>query len=394
MERIPAADYVFSATLPGVAQYDSLSASALGRGIDKYIAKDYNGAVREFRRSIALSPYSDNAFKAFEYLVNTLSKSGKASEAIKTCRQAIKIFPSADGMNRGLGNLLYSKGCFTEAVEQYKAAVRKNPTASQNVYSLGQGYLAQNRYTDAEAQFKRVIQLSPKDSGGYYALGQTYRKMGRLTEARVQLERALAIKQDFTEAHFELGMVYAEQRQTDKANSKLAILNKKQSTENYIELAAKIYETSRPRILAVHATDLYLASPPGTKASSLDPSLATPGAVKNYTVSFVFNKRMDASSVGKMANWSIGRSTETRTGGLYNWGNITETDVKVSSTPLSVAYDPGSLTAKVTFSITQNAAGDGTIDLSHLVFKFKGADMYGNVMDTAADEYSGISKIV
>ena len=29
---------------------------------------------------------------------------------------------------------------------------------------------------------------------------------------------------------------------------------------------------------------------------------------------------MDTASVGNMANWSIGRSTETRTGGLYNWG--------------------------------------------------------------------------
>jgi hypothetical protein len=95
-----------------------------------------------------------------------------------------------------------------------------------------------------------------------------------------------------------------------------------------------------------------------------------------------------------MANWSISRSTEARTGGPYNWGNITETDVKVTSTPVCVLYDPATLTAKVTFSITQNATGNGTIDLSHLVFKFKGTDTYGNVMDTAADEYSGISRIV
>ena len=39
-------------------------------------------------------------------------------------------------------------------------------------------------------------------------------------------------------------------------------------------------------------------------------------------------------------------------------------------------------------------SGNGTIDLSHLVFKFKGTDEYGNVMDTAADEYNRISKIV
>ena len=394
MERINAADYLFSITLPTVAQFDSLAAGALGRGIDKYTAKDYSGAIREFRRCVALSPYSDNSLKSFEYLVNTLNKTGKTSEAIEACRQAIKVFPSADGMNLGLGNLLFGEKRYTEAIEQYKTAVNKNPTASQNVYSLGQGYLAQGRYANAEAQFKRVIQLTPKDSGGYYALGQTYRKMGRLTEAQEQLERALAIKNDFADAHFELGMVYAELRQADKANSELAILKEEESTENYTELATKVYETSKPRILLAHATDLYLGSPAGTKASSLDSSLATPGATKNFTVSFVFNRPMDTASVGNMSNWSISRSTEARTGGPYNWGHITETDVKVSSTPVCVLYDPATMTAKVTFSITQNVFGNGTIDLSHLVFKFKGTDGYGNVMDTTADEYSGISQIV
>ncbi len=247
MESIIAADLLFSSTLPSVAQFDSISAGALGRGIDRFMAKDYGMAIREFRRSIALSPYSDNALNAFEYLANALNKSGKTSEAIETYRQAIKVFPSADGMHLGLGNLLFGERRYTEAVEQYKAAVNKNPTASQNVYSLGQGYLAQDRYTDAEAQFKRAIQLSPKDSGGYYALGQTYRKMGRLTEAQEQLERALAIKNDFADAHFELGMVYAEQQQTDKANSELAILNE--------ELLGALHGTGGPDLRDFKAPD-------------------------------------------------------------------------------------------------------------------------------------------
>jgi tetratricopeptide (TPR) repeat protein len=389
-----AIDTLFSSTIPSSTMYDSLSSSALGRGIDKYTSKDYAGAIKEFRRSIALSPYSDYAEQSYEYLIDTLTETGKTSEAIAACRQAIKTFPSADGMNLGLGNLLYSQGNYTEATKQYKEAVIKNPGANQNVYSLGQGYLALGRYTDAETQFKRAIQIAPKDSGGYYALGMTYRKMGRLTDAQKQLEKAVAIKSDFAEAHFELGMVYAEQQQTDKANSELAILKEEESTENYTELSAKIYATIKPRISSVHTTGLYLGSSAGTKASSLDSSLAIPGATKNFTVNFIFSKPMDAASVGKMSNWSISRSTETRTGGLYNWGVASEKDVKVTSAPVYVLYDPTTLTAKVTFSISQNATGDGTIDLSHLVFKFKGTDTYGNVMNTTSDEYSGISEIV
>ncbi len=388
------ADSLFFSTLPSATQMDSISAGALGRGIDRFMAKDYNSAIREFRRAIGLSPYSDNALSAFEYLANALIKTGRTSEAIETYRQAIKVFPSADGMRLNLGNLLYSQGRFPEAVEQYKAAVRINPTTSQNIYSLGQGYLGQGRYADAEAQFKRVIQLAPKDSGGYYALGQTYRKMGRLTEAQEQLERAVAIKNDFADAHYELGAIYAEQRRTEKAESELAVLEK-QSSELYTQLKAQIQETSRPRILAAYSASLNLTATAGTKVSSLDSSLTTPSASKNFTVSFVFDKDMDAASVGNIVNWSISRSTEIRTGGLYNWGmNVPATEIRVSPMPVNVVYDPKSLTATITFAITQTAAGDGTIDPSHLVFKFSGLDMYGNLMDTGADEFNLISKVV
>lgn len=395
MDRISAADLLFSSTMPGAAQFDGMAAGALGRGIDRYRAGDYASAIREFRQTIAFSPYSDNALKAFEYLANARIKSGRTSEAIQTYRQAINVFPSADGMRLSLGNVLYSEGRYGEAVEQYRAAVRINPTLSQNIYSLGQGYLAQERYAEAEVQFRRAIQLSPKDSGAYYALGQTYRMMGRAADAKEQLDRALVIKQDYTEAHFELGMVYAETGQTDEAEAKLSILKDQGATLQYAELLAKINETSKPGFSAVYSSELNLSKPAGTKVSSLDSSLAMAGAAKTFTVSFVFDKQMDTASVASIANWTITRSASARTGGVYNWGmKIPATEIALSSSPASVVYDPDSLTAKVTFSIRQNASGNGTVDLSHLVFKFRGTDSYGNRMDPSADEYNRISRIV
>jgi len=62
--------------------------------------------------------------------------------------------------------------------------------------------------------------------------------------------------------------------------------------------------------------------------------------------------------------------------------------------PVSVTYRPDMATATVTFAITQNSSGTGTIDLSHILFKFKGVDVNGNAMDAARDEYSGFSKVV
>ena len=393
MTRI-AADVLFSSTLPSVAQYDSIAASALVRAIDKYTAEDYQGAIQEFKRSIALSPYSETSLKAYEYLANTLAKTGKTDEAIKTCQQAIRSFPSADGMNLALGNLFYGKGQYANAVVQYKTAVQKNPSANQNVYSLGQGYLAVGRYTEAEVQFKRAIQISPKESGGYYGLGQTYRKMGRLDDAQVQLEKALSIKNNFPDAHYELGFVYNEKGKTDQTKAELNALGEEDATELYTQLQDRIYQTSKPKFSGVYSSGLDLTLPTRTKVSSLDPSLKTPGEKSEFTVNFVFSKEMDTLSVQNMTNWIISRSTESRTGGLYNWGQRTESDVNVPTTPANIVYDPNTHTAKVTFSIRQNDTGDGTIDLSHLAFRFSGRDEYDNMMDTSGDEYNSFSKIV
>jgi tetratricopeptide (TPR) repeat protein len=394
MEINSTADLVFSSTTTTLAQLDSIAAGALGRGIDAFTAGDYGTAVREFRRAAALSPYSENAYNAMDYMATAQVKDGKAADAEKTYKQAIKAFPAADGFHLSYGHLLFSEGRYEEAVEHYAKAVKLNPTDSNNRYSLGQGYLALANYDDAEAQFKQVIRMQPKDSGGYYALGQTYRLEGNLEDAQVQLDRALTLKEDFAYAHYELGMLYAEQHQTSLAQEELGIISE-ELPDSAEKLQNKIYENSAPRVISAYTNTLNLASTAGTEVVSLDSSLATAEATKNFTVNFIFDKDMDIASVQNIANWGISRSTSYRTGGPYNWGIPTPaTEIATPQQPAYVIYDPDTLTAKVTFTIAQNASGDGTIDLSHLVFKFNGLDSYGNAMDESADEYNVFSAIV
>lgn len=394
MEIYNSADLLFSATAPSAAMMESISGSALGRGIDAFTAGNYSMAIQQFKQTISLSPYSDNAFKAFGYLADALVKSDKTTTAIETYKQAIKIFPSADGLNLSLGNLLFSEGREEEAIEQYKAAVRKNPSVSENLYALGQGYLALEQYDKAEEQFKRVIQMSPQDSAGYYALGQTYRKTGRYDEAENLLNKALSIKKDFSYVHYELGMIYAEKQQMDKARAELAVISE-DAPELFPDLQKTIDENSAPRFILAYIDSLNLSSGPGTKVSSLDSTLTTPGASKNFTISFVFDKEMDPASIQNIVNWEISRSSSTETGGIYNWGKkVPDSEIRVSPMPVKVTYDSELLTAKVTFKITQNASANGTIDPSHLVFKFQGTNVYGNSMSESADQYNRFSKII
>jgi tetratricopeptide (TPR) repeat protein len=394
MDIATIADNLFSSTMPSSAQFDSVSNTILGRALDLYSGKEYAKSIPEFRRAIAMSPYSSYAQEAYSYLADAYNQSGKTFEAIQTYKQAIRVFPNDATLNLKLGNLHYKQGNYTEAVDQYKAAVAKSPNDYDNVYSLGEGYLSQGNYTGAEAQFKKAIQLVPTNSGGYYGLGKAYHKMGRLSEAAEQFEKAISIKGDLSDAHYELGVVYTEQKNGRKAKSELDILND-QSSALYTQLNIEIVKITSPRISTAYSATLSMTSSVGTKVSTLDPSLAQPGASKDYTIDFIFDKDMDAASVLDVFNWSISRSTGVSTGGYYNWGlKVPDTEISVSPVPKNVIYDPSSLTAKVTISITQNAAANGTIDLSHLVFTFQGKDTYGNSMDPTADQYNEISEIV
>ena len=69
---------------------------------------------------------------------------------------------------------------------------------------------------------------------------------------------------------------------------------------------------------------------------------------------------------------------------------LSPTEVTVPPIPESVTYDPTTYRATVYFSVSQNSAiADGTLDPSHLVFKFSGTDAFGNPMDSDGDEFMG-----
>ena len=51
------------------------------------------------------------------------------------------------------------------------------------------------------------------------------------------------------------------------------------------------------------------------------------------------------------------------------------------------------MNAPVYFKIQQNASADGTIDPSHIEFRFDGKDKFGLKMNPDFDQYNGFSKV-
>jgi Tfp pilus assembly protein PilF len=382
---------LFTATSQRSAQLESLAGNALKSAIDKYMSKDYKGAVRDFQRSIGLAPNSSYSVDAANYMAQAHLQLGDTENAIKAYKTGIRLNPYRDDTHMQLANLYFFEGRHDEAIGEYKEAVRLNPNAG-NHYSLGQGYLGDGQYSSAETQFNKVISMQPQDPAGYYGLGQAYSQQGRYEDALSQFEMAILKDGKFYNAYAEMGYAYADMGMMDEAQAQVDFLeNADPSLASSV--SRYMYKVDSPKILYAPSESTFGYSlTNNTSLATLDSYLANADASKTFTMMFQFDKQMDRESVENRLNWQISRSTQSGPGQAYNYNMpVPETEITLHSIPENIYWDETKFMATVTFRITQNSTADGTIDPSHIEFKFNGEDLYGNSMDADFDQFMGFS---
>jgi tetratricopeptide (TPR) repeat protein len=384
---------LFNATGNHSAQMDALSGQALSSGIAKYMADDFEGAAKDFKRAYGLSPYSDYSYDATKYLSMSYKRLNQPEKAIAAYEQAIKVSPTDDRLQLELGNLLFAEERYGEAITAYEEAVRLYDD-SNNRFSLGQAYLKTERFDDAAHQFEKIIQFGGKFArNGYYGLAQTYKGQKKFDEAIEQLETAVSQDRDFISGYEEMGYVYADAGKMDKAEEIKNFLDRKDPTSALL-LNEYINKVTRPKIKFAYASSTFkYYLKPKSSLAVLDDYLSNAGASKTLTMEFQFDKEMDRESIQDIFNWTIKRSEETGPGMRYNWGlPVPDTEAGIAIHPSDVYYDAEKRTALVRFTVTQNGNADATIDPSHLVFSFSGQDTDGNEMHTQYDQFMGFSK--
>lgn len=381
---------LFAYTGSQSAQLESLASNALNHGLSLFTDGDYEGAIKEFQRAIALAPNSSQVADVYNSMGQAHTQNGDNENAIKAYEQAIRIDPTRSDIRVTLGNVHYFQGEYTQAVRQYEQAVRTDPSAS-NRFSLGQGYMANGNYTEAEIQFARVRDMASNEPSGHYGLGQVHAKQGRHDDAIAEFQAAIDIQWDFWDAYVEQGYAYMDSGQTDEAATLANTLAEHDETRS-ATLATYIAQKQAPSMsLPIGGNSSFVSTlGPGTPVSFL--GLYAAETSRTLSMAFQFSKSMDRSSVENVTNWTIGRSVNTGLGDGYNYGlPVPDTEVTLPRYPLAVYYDPDTYTATVYFSLTQNATLDATIDPSHIQFSFSGVDSLGVTMDPSSDQYTGFS---
>ncbi len=387
-------DNVGSALYSTVANRQALSASALSRGAAAAQAKDFEVAIREFKRAAAYNPQDANPYR---YIGQVYLMMGKRDEAVHQYEKALRLDPQNDNSRLDLAKAYVEAGKMGDAEKEYLKLAKTNPASAEPPTTLGFIYLKSGRLAEADTQFQKVIRMAPNSSTAQYNLGLVRNQQGRFDDAAKLFEQAIAFDPKNENAHADLAFAYMGMDDPKRAKQQYnELVDLGTSSAN--SLAAQVYdaiETPKFFYNDVTKSDFNTLLGPQTPLSTLDPSLATPGATKIFKMTFTFNQAMDVGSMMNLLNWSITKAdgSSNGVGGTYNDGaNVNssqQTNVPIS--PLSVTYDAKTNSATVYFRITQNAAGDGVIDPKHIVFSFHGKDLTGRTMDKRGDQYDGYS---
>jgi len=393
MDLLNGAEALFVSSFQQQQQLEFMAGSTLKSGMDLYQKKDYSGAARAFKGALSMAPNASFSKDAAKYLAMAELNLGRTDKAIDAYKTSIRLNPYLAEPHVDLAKLYFSDGRYKEAETEYAAAVKIEPS-SANHYSLGQAYLFQDRYAEAESEFHEVRRMEPKSPYSAYGLGLAYSKQGRHEKAIDLFKESVKLDRDFHDAYAEMGFAYADIGRMDEAEKIFDFLEK-EAPDLADTLSRYMYKVDPPKLVFANSSSTFsYMLPRTTQVSDLDSYLENADASKAFTMIFQFDKEMDRLSVENRFNWKISRATGSGPGEAYNFGlPVASTEISITSFPDNVYWDEDSMTAKVQFTIRQNDSADGTIDPSHMEFKFTGVDKYGLSMDPDKDQYNGFSKV-
>lgn len=160
-------------------------------------AGDLNGAIREFRRALALRP---NDPETHHNLALALIDSGNVSGAIAHLQEAVRLVPNYAIAHRNLGDAYVRAGAFEQAAGEYRKAIALQPDMAAAHNNLGKVFTNLGLLDSAEVAFRRAITYQPNSALFHCNLGQVLLAQGQLKEAEAAYQEALRLQPDYAPA--------------------------------------------------------------------------------------------------------------------------------------------------------------------------------------------------
>ena len=214
-------------------------------------AAESKGEIEAMRRFVALKPEEADGW---DRLGKSLYLAKQYDEAVKAFRKALEINPKSGEILANLGVTLKTKGEMTEYEKTVqtlslvdaklaKSLMEFSPAVEGTTSSAGKGRPAavispeeqEAMQESGEVRaLRKLVAMDPKDADSLDGLGKALYQKGNLKEAVGCFEKALALKPGVAEVLANLGVALKTQgstREYEKVLEKLAAVNPKTAEE-------------------------------------------------------------------------------------------------------------------------------------------------------------------
>ena len=204
-------------------------------------AKNYDSAEELALTLTRKFPRQQISFKVLGVI---LTRTGRASEALKPSQKSVELSPQDAEAHYNLGIILYELGQFNEARSSYKQAISLKPDHAQSYFGLGNTLKQLNRSQEAIDMYRTGLLLEPNYAKGYFNLGNIYRQTGQLNEAESNYRHAITLDPLYIDAHINLSNTLQELGNHQQAGATLrdAILIDPSAPEVHYNLGNILYE--------------------------------------------------------------------------------------------------------------------------------------------------------
>jgi serine/threonine-protein kinase len=139
---------------------------------------DWEGAEREFQRSLELDPNYAEGHRAYAIYLLTVRRH---EEAVAEARRALELSPLSPVINVELAAALVRVGRYDEAIQQAQRTLEIDPKFFRAYATLALAYEGQGDRSKAVAALEKAV--PPKGRTGNHWLGYMYAVTGRRAEA-------------------------------------------------------------------------------------------------------------------------------------------------------------------------------------------------------------------
>jgi tetratricopeptide (TPR) repeat protein len=127
---------------------------------------DYDRAIQDFNQAIQLDSRNSEAFDGRCWAYATVNK---LEEALKDCKEAVRLRPNIAPTLGSLGLVYFKLGRFDDAISTYSASLQVNPKSAYSLYGRGTAKLKKGETAAGQADIaaSKTIKDVAEEMTGY-----------------------------------------------------------------------------------------------------------------------------------------------------------------------------------------------------------------------------------